>query len=72
MIVAVERFLETNHKGSIGFLITSDEGPFINGTTRVVDTLMERNELIDICIMGPSSTLKLGDVVKMAVRLNYW
>ncbi len=72
MIVAVERFLaeNPNHKGSIGFLITSDEeGPFINGTTRVVDTLMERNELIDMCIVGePSSTLKVGDVVKNGRR----
>lgn len=72
MIVAVERFLaeHPNHQGSIGFLITSDEeGPFINGTTRVVDTLMARNELIDMCIVGePSSTLAVGDVVKNGRR----
>ncbi|NAW69876.1 succinyl-diaminopimelate desuccinylase [Vibrio sp. V27_P1S3P104] len=72
MLVALERFLAQNptHKGSIGFLITSDEeGPFINGTTRVVDTLMARNELIDMCIVGePSSTLKVGDVVKNGRR----
>jgi succinyl-diaminopimelate desuccinylase len=72
MIVAVERFIEQNpnHSGSIAFLITSDEeGPFINGTTRVVDTLMERNELIDMCIVGePSSTLAVGDVVKNGRR----
>ena len=72
MVVAIERFLTKNpsHKGSIGFLITSDEeGPFINGTTRVVDTLMARNELIDMCIVGePSSTLKVGDVVKNGRR----
>ncbi|OIN27162.1 succinyl-diaminopimelate desuccinylase [Vibrio barjaei] len=72
MIVAVERFIERNpnHSGSIAFLITSDEeGPFINGTTRVVDTLMERNELIDMCIVGePSSTLAVGDVVKNGRR----
>ncbi len=72
MVVAVERFVEANpdHKGSIGFLITSDEeGPFINGTTRVVDTLMARNELIDMCIVGePSSTHSVGDVVKNGRR----
>ncbi|NNN43220.1 MULTISPECIES: succinyl-diaminopimelate desuccinylase [unclassified Vibrio] len=72
MLVALERFLAQNptHKGSIGVLITSDEeGPFINGTTRVVDTLMARNELIDMCIVGePSSTLKVGDVVKNGRR----
>ncbi|WP_047046103.1 succinyl-diaminopimelate desuccinylase [Vibrio mexicanus] len=72
MIVAVEQFIAKNpdHKGSISFLITSDEeGPFINGTTRVVDTLMERNEIIDMCIVGePSSTHAVGDVIKNGRR----
>ncbi|MCE7566538.1 succinyl-diaminopimelate desuccinylase [Aliivibrio fischeri] len=72
MVVAVERFVaeHPNHKGSISFLITSDEeGPFINGTTRVVDTLQERNEIIDMCIVGePSSTAHVGDVVKNGRR----
>ncbi|MHA6609816.1 succinyl-diaminopimelate desuccinylase [Photobacterium damselae] len=72
MIVALERFIAENpdHQGSIGLLITSDEeGPFINGTTRVVDTLEARNEKIDLCIVGePSSTLVVGDVVKNGRR----
>ncbi|WP_203343322.1 succinyl-diaminopimelate desuccinylase [Vibrio diabolicus] len=72
MVVAVERFIEENpdHKGSIGFLITSDEeGPFINGTVRVVETLMTRGENIDMCIVGePSSTEVVGDVVKNGRR----
>ena len=72
MIVATERFVSDHpdHKGSIAFLITSDEeGPFINGTTRVIDTLEARNEKIDYCIVGePSSTSKLGDVVKNGRR----
>ncbi|EKI0757164.1 succinyl-diaminopimelate desuccinylase [Vibrio cholerae] len=72
MIVAVERFIaeHPDHQGSIGFLITSDEeGPFINGTVRVVETLMARSELIDMCIVGePSSTLAVGDVVKNGRR----
>lgn len=72
MVVAVERFVAEypNHNGSISFLITSDEeGPFINGTTRVVDTLKERNEIIDMCIVGePSSTEYVGDVVKNGRR----
>ncbi|MEA3484351.1 MAG: succinyl-diaminopimelate desuccinylase [Pseudomonadota bacterium] len=72
MVVAVERFIAENpdHKGSIGFLITSDEeGPFINGTVRVVETLMERGENIDMCIVGePSSTEVVGDVVKNGRR----
>ncbi|PSW19603.1 succinyl-diaminopimelate desuccinylase [Photobacterium sanctipauli] len=72
MIVAIERFIAENpdHKGSIALLITSDEeGPFINGTTRVIDTLEARNEKIDMCIVGePSSTHAVGDVVKNGRR----
>ncbi|MFY8275133.1 succinyl-diaminopimelate desuccinylase [Pseudoalteromonas sp. SSDWG2] len=72
MVVATERFVAKypQHKGSISFLITSDEeGPFINGTTRVIDTLEARNEKIDMCIVGePSSTDKLADVVKNGRR----
>lgn len=72
MVVAVERFIaeHPDHSGSLAFLITSDEeGPFINGTTRVVDTLMARNEKIDMCIVGePSSTNHVGDVVKNGRR----
>lgn len=72
MVVATERFVATHpeHQGSISFLITSDEeGPFINGTTRVIDTLEARNEKIDYCIVGePSSTATVGDVVKNGRR----
>jgi len=72
MVVATERFVEKHpeHKGSISFLITSDEeGPFINGTTRVIDTLEARNEKIDWCIVGePSSTDFCGDTIKYGRR----
>ncbi|MGL6005324.1 succinyl-diaminopimelate desuccinylase [Aeromonas sobria] len=72
MVVAVERFVaeHPDHTGSIAFLITSDEeGPFINGTTRVIDTLEARNEKIRWCIVGePSSTAVVGDVVKNGRR----
>ncbi|WP_265448956.1 succinyl-diaminopimelate desuccinylase, partial [Aeromonas salmonicida] len=72
MVVAVERFVaeHPDHKGSIAFLITSDEeGPFINGTVRVIDTLEARNEKIRWCIVGePSSTHVVGDVVKNGRR----
>ncbi|MCG9714652.1 succinyl-diaminopimelate desuccinylase [Shewanella insulae] len=72
MVVATERFVDTHpdHKGSIAFLITSDEeGPFINGTTRVIDTLEARNEKITWSLVGePSSTHKLGDIVKNGRR----
>jgi succinyl-diaminopimelate desuccinylase len=72
MLCATERFVNDHpdHKGSIAYLITSDEeGPFINGTTRVIDALEARNEKIDYCIVGePSSTLKTGDVIKNGRR----
>lgn len=72
MIVATEKFVNDHpdHQGSIAFLITSDEeGPFINGTTRVIDTLEARNEKIDYCIVGePSSTHKVGDIIKNGRR----
>lgn len=72
MVVATEGFIAAHpdHQGSIAFLITSDEeGPFINGTTRVIDTLEARNEKITWALVGePSSTLQLGDVVKNGRR----
>lgn len=72
MLVATEKFIQANpqHKGSIAFLITSDEeGPFINGTTKVIDTLEARNEKITWCLVGePSSTNEVGDVVKNGRR----
>lgn len=72
MLIATERFVKDHpdHKGSIAYLITSDEeGPFINGTTRVIDTLEERNEKIDYCIVGePSSTHLVGDIIKNGRR----
>lgn len=72
MVVASERFLQQypEHTGAISFLITSDEeGPFINGTTRVIDTLEARNEKITWCIVGePSSTEYCGDIIKNGRR----
>lgn len=72
MLVATKRFVEKHpsHKGSIAFLITSDEeGPFINGTTKVIDTLEARKEKMTYCIVGePSSTEHVGDVVKNGRR----
>ncbi len=72
MITATERFIAAHpdHKGSIAYLITSDEeGPSINGTVKVVEHLQARNEKIDMCLVGePSSTHKLGDVVKNGRR----
>ncbi len=72
MVVASERFVakHPDHKGSIAFLITSDEeGPSINGTVKVVEALETRNEKMTWCLVGePSSTTQLGDVIKNGRR----
>lgn len=70
--IAAERFVANHpeHNGSIAFLITSDEeGPSINGTVRVIETLEARNEKITYCLVGePSSTDTLGDIIKNGRR----
>ncbi|WP_067096284.1 succinyl-diaminopimelate desuccinylase [Marinomonas atlantica] len=75
MIIAVENFVaeHPNHDGQISFLITSDEeGPFVDGTTRVVDALMARQEKVDWCIVGePSSTKTVGDIIKNGRRGSF-
>ncbi len=72
MLVAVERFVQAHpdHQGSIAFLITSDEeGPFINGTPKVIETLEARQEKITWCLVGePSSTSQVGDTIKNGRR----
>ena len=72
MVVATERFVakHPDHKGSIAYLITSDEeGPAINGTVKVIETLEARQEKLKWCLVGePSSTHRLGDIVKNGRR----
>ena len=72
MVTATERFVarHPDHRGSIAYLITSDEeGPSINGTVKVVEALEARDEKIDWCLVGePSSNHLLGDVVKNGRR----
>lgn len=72
MVVATERFVakHPDHKGSIAYLITSDEeGPAINGTVKVIETLEARQEKLKWCLVGePSSTHSLGDIVKNGRR----
>jgi succinyl-diaminopimelate desuccinylase len=72
MIVATEEFTaaHSDHKGSIGFLITSDEeGPATDGTVVVCDRLRERGEQLDYCIVGePTSASQLGDMIKNGRR----
>ncbi|MGO4376829.1 succinyl-diaminopimelate desuccinylase [Pseudoduganella sp. RAF53_2] len=72
MVVACEEFIaqNPNHKGSIAFLITSDEeGPATDGTVVVCNQLKERGETLDYCIVGePTSSQTLGDMIKNGRR----
>lgn len=72
MVVAAERFVTAHphHRGRLAFLITSDEeASGINGTVKVVEALMARQERMDYCLVGePSSTEVVGDVVKNGRR----
>jgi succinyl-diaminopimelate desuccinylase len=72
MVTATEEFVRSHpqHRGSIAFLITSDEeGPSVDGTKRVAETLAGRGERIDWCLVGePSSEVTLGDTIKVGRR----
>jgi succinyl-diaminopimelate desuccinylase len=72
MVTATEEFVRAHpkHRGSIAFLITSDEeGPSVDGTKRVVEALNTRNERIDYCVVGePSSDREVGDTIKIGRR----
>jgi succinyl-diaminopimelate desuccinylase len=72
MLTAAESFVaeQPQHRGALAFLITSDEeGPSVDGTRRVVETLRQRGERIDWCIVGePSSEHLIGDTVKIGRR----
>jgi succinyl-diaminopimelate desuccinylase len=72
MLTASEAFVGQypGHRGTIAFLITSDEeGPSVDGTRRVVEVLRERKERIDWCLVGePSSEQTLGDTIKIGRR----
>jgi succinyl-diaminopimelate desuccinylase len=72
MVTASEEFVarHPHHRGSIAFLITSDEeGPSVDGTRRVVEVLKNRGESIDWCLVGePSSEEVLGDTMKIGRR----
>jgi succinyl-diaminopimelate desuccinylase len=75
MVTAVEAFVAEcpDHRGTIAFLITSDEeGPSVDGTKRVVEELKARGRKIDWCIVGePSSEKVAGDTIKIGRRGSY-
>lgn len=71
-LAATESFLAAHPDppGSLAWLITSDEeGPAVDGTVRVVETLASRGETIDYCIVGePTCAERFGDTLKNGRR----
>lgn len=72
MVVATEHFVRQHpqHSGRLAFLLTSDEeGEAVDGTVRVLETLIARGEHIDMALVGePSSSEQVGDVIKNGRR----
>ena len=72
MVTAARDFIKIypDYKGSIGFIITSDEEDIgIDGTKAVIKILEERSIHPEWCIVGePSSIETLGDTVKNGRR----
>ncbi len=72
MVIACRDFIaeHPDHKGSIAFLVTSDEESIaVDGTRRVIESLEVRNEKITWCIVGePSSVTRTGDMIKNGRR----
>jgi succinyl-diaminopimelate desuccinylase len=72
MVTATEAFVHAHpgHRGSIAFLITSDEeGIATDGTVKVVEALKARGEGMDWCLVGePSCRERLGDTIKNGRR----
>ena len=72
-VAAAERFIKESlnkREFSISLLITGDEeGPAINGTSKVLEWMKENNENIDSCIVGePTNPDFLGGMAKIGRR----
>jgi succinyl-diaminopimelate desuccinylase len=72
MLTAAGRFLKSYpaHKGTLAFLITSDEeADAIDGTRKVMEELHSRQIDLNWCLIGePSSHKTLGDVIRTGRR----
>ena len=72
MVVACEEFLasESQPAFALSFLLTSDEeGPATDGTVVVCNTLKERGQRLDWCIVGEPTSIKVtGDMIKNGRR----
>lgn len=71
-VAAIARHIEKHGKpqGSISFLITGDEeGPSINGTSKLLEWASAKGETWDACVVGePTNPDQLGDMIKIGRR----
>jgi succinyl-diaminopimelate desuccinylase len=71
-VAAIARYIEKSGapKGSVSFLITGDEeGPSINGTSKLLDWAAAKGETWDACLVGePTNPEQLGDMIKIGRR----
>ncbi|MEX0809148.1 MAG: succinyl-diaminopimelate desuccinylase [Dongiaceae bacterium] len=70
---AASRFLLRQNDtfvGRISFLITGDEeGPSVNGTRRMLETLAAEGERFDACVVGePTNPERIGEMIKIGRR----
>ncbi len=72
MVVAAEEFVRAHpeHRGSLAFLLTSDEeGPSVDGTKVCCEQLKAQGQRLDFCIVGePTSVEQVGDMIKNGRR----
>ena len=72
MVVAAEEFVIAHpaHRGSLAFLLTSDEeGPALDGTRVCCQRLQAMGQRLDYCIVGePTSVASVGDMIKNGRR----
>lgn len=73
MVIAMEDFIKAHpaHAGTLALLLTSDEeGPAVDGTRRVVETLIAQEGIHpNWCLVGePTSSERLGDIVRNGRR----
>ncbi|NTF06148.1 succinyl-diaminopimelate desuccinylase [Agrobacterium rubi] len=71
-VAAIARHIEKHGKpqGSVSFLITGDEeGPSINGTSKLLEWAVAKGETWDACVVGePTNPDQLGDMIKIGRR----
>jgi succinyl-diaminopimelate desuccinylase len=71
-LAAVAAYLKAHGRppGSLAFLVTGDEeGPAVNGTTKLLDWALARGERFDHCVLGePTNPDALGDMMKIGRR----